>query len=281
VVVLVEALPVRSAGWLPQIGHRTSRRQVASSGAPDASNLRVWLDGDDIDGTNNSTLTNGNTFAGWTNKGSLGGTMAQAVGANRPTFRTGVGPGGARPAADFDGADFMLSSLAASAFTFMHDGTGATIYTVAKTTSSAARTLLATSTGAAANRGIGHRYNTSFSASYFMSDGVALRINASSAAAAVTNGSFDVMASTLASADTPDMSIYVNGTSVATADATAFSAADPSNTLAIGANPGGAVAFLGPIYQAMVYAGSHDTATRAAVLAFLVAKAGVAGYPVV
>jgi len=280
--VLVEALPVRSAGWLPQIGHRTSRRQVASSGAPDASNLRVWLDGDDIDGSNNSTLTNGNTFASWTNKGTLGGTMAQAVGANQPTFRTGVGPGGARPAADFDGVDdFMDSSLAASTFTFLHDGTGATIYTVAKTSLAGARTLLATGTGAAANRGIGHRYDTTFAANLYMSDGAVLRIYALSAINALTNGSFDMMASTLASADTPDASVYVNGTSVATGDAAAFSSAAPASTLRLGLNSAGIRPFLGPIYQAMVYAGSHDTATRAAVLAFLVAKAGVASYPVV
>lgn len=241
---------------------------------PDVAALRVFLDGDDTDGSANSTRTNGAAFTGWLNKGTLGGTFDNTTGGQQPLFFSSLLNG--RAGALFDTVDDRLvSSLAASAFTFMHDGTGATIYSVVRTSTSGVRTIAATSTGGTSTIGIGHRINTGFAASYYMSDGVATRINANGAAASVSNNLFDVLCSTLASADTPDMSMYAQGTAVVTANATSFATGDPTSTLHVGTNPVGSFPLAGNLVSLLVYAGAHDATTRAAVLAFLQAKYGV------
>ena len=268
-------------GWLPQLGHRTSRR-AASGGAgpvqpPDFANLRVWLDGDDIDGSGNSTLTNGQLISSWKNKGSLGGTMDQATSGNQPTYRSSLGPGG-KAAAEFDSNDWMTSSLASSDYIFMHDGTGCTIYTIARMTTSAVHTLVSTSTGTAI--GIGHRSVTAFTASYFMHDGAGIGVNPGAAASTLSNGFFDVQTSILTSAATPNATIVVNGSTVATADAIrAFSTGAPSSTTVIRANPTGIQTLTGMHGGALIFSSAHDSTTRAAVLAYLASKAGVASFP--
>lgn len=260
--------------WLPQFGWQTSRRAGGASLSPPGAPV-VFLDGDDTDGSNNSTRTNGVAFNDWLNKGSLGGTFSNATGTQRPLFASSLLNG--RAGATFDGVDDRLvSSLAAASFTFLHNGTGATIYSVARTSTSAVHTIAATSTGAAASVGVLHRYNTGFAASYAMADGTALRIAINGAAASVNNGLFDVMASTLASVDTPDASVYVQGTSVITGNAAAFTASNPSSTLVVGANPSGGFPLGGDLVCLLVYTGAHDASQRAAVLAFLQSKYGVA-----
>lgn len=245
---------------------------------PDAANLRGYIEGNNLDGLSNSTLINGDPVVSVVNFGTLGGSFDQVTLANQPLFSTTAGPGGTKPALTFDGTDWLTSSLASSAWTFLHDGTGATIYSVVKTSASAVGTIAATGAGSAATVSMGHRYATTFAASFYMSDGAALRINAMAAAASVTNGSFDAMVSTLASADTPDLTIYVNGASVTTANAAAFSGAAPLGSLTLGATPAGTNGLTGTYRRLMVYAGSHDAPTRAAVLAYMQALDAVT-YP--
>lgn len=257
-------------------------RKAKSGGvgpSPDAANLRVFADSLDVDGSGNSTMVDGAAVPSWSNRGTLGGTLAQGVTGAQPTFRaSGLG---AKPIVDFDGGDSLLSSLPASAFTFMHDGvTGCTIYSVVRTTTSAVQTIAATSSGPAANIGVGHRYSTGFAASFFMTDGSALRVNASGAAASVTNGSYDVMCSTLSSSATPNAAIYVNGTSVATAASAAFVATDPTSTLCIGGTPSNTFRLLGQLSELMIFAGVHDSVMRASVLAWLAARRGGVTFPV-
>lgn len=237
---------------------------------PDAANLRGYLEGDNLDGANNSTLVNGNPVGSVVNLGTLGGTFAQGTLANQPLFSTTAGPGGTKSALVFDGTDFLVSSLAASAWSFLHDGTGATIYSVVRTNASAIGTIVSTATGTAINRGVGHRYTTLFTTSYFMSDGAALQIVTSGAAASVVNGNFNLFTSTLSSADTPDANLYANGVMTgAGADAAAFSALAPANTLTIGATPVGGSGLVGPVRRIMIFQGSHSPATQAAVLAYM------------
>lgn len=236
--------------------------------------LVVYLDGDDTDGSANSTRTNGVAFNDWLNKGSLGGTFSQVAPASRPLFVTGLLNGHA--GATFDATDHLISSLAAASFTFMHDGNGSTIYSVVRTATSGVRTIAATSTGSPANRGIGHRINTGFAASFFMSDGISsLQIAVNGAASSVSTNLFDIMSSTLASASTPDLNIVTNGTSVATANATGFSALAPASTLVVGATPAPAFPLTGDLVCLLVYNVAHDATQRAEVEAFLAAKYGV------
>lgn len=259
------------AGW-SSFGWVTMRRQ-GGGGIPTA-NLQVFLDGDDTDGSGNSTRTNGVAFNDWLNKGALGGTFSNATGTQQPLFASSLLAGHA--GATFDGTDDRLvSSLAASSFTFMHDGTGATIYSVVRTAVSGVRTICATGTGGTTTVSMGHRINTGFAASYFMSDGVALRLSANGAAASVSNNLFDVQSSRLRSSLSPHLSIDVNGVSVATADSAAFSASAPAATLHVGTNSAGVFPLAGNLLLLLVYNVAHDDATMDAIKAALDARFGV------
>jgi len=262
---------VLNRGWSP-FGWQSSAKRAGALPLPGSP--AVYLDGDDTDGSANSTRTNGVAFNDWLNKGSLGGTFSNATAGQRPLFATGLLNGHA--GATFDATDDNLaSSLAASSFTFMHDGTGSTIYSVVRTATSGVRTIASTSTGSAASRGVGHRINTGFAASFFMSDGTALRIAVNGAASSVSTNLFDIMSSTLDSATTPDLDVEVNGASVATANAAAFSGLAPSATLVVGATPAAAFPLAGSLVCLLVYDVAHDAAQRAEVEAFLASKYGV------
>lgn len=245
---------------------------VRPQGVP-ADRLQVFLDGDDTDGLANATRTNGVAFDNWTNKGLLGGVFANATATQRPLFSASLVNG--RSGATFDGTDDRLvSSLPASSFRFMHDGTGSSVYAVLRTSSTAIQTVVATSSGSGAQAGIGQRINTGLAASFFMSDGVSLRLNSTAAAATIVSGAYNVFSSTLAVGDTPDLTLRVNGASVASASAAAFGAVDPFGTLHLGSTSAGSLTFNGQIVAVLVYDVAHDATQRAAVLAALAARYG-------
>lgn len=276
-LLLLLAMPAHTtAVRLGAVGDTAVSLQRTPPSAPvvPSTNLQVYLDGSDTDGTSNATRTNGVAFNDWLNKGALGGTFSNATGTQQPLFASSLLNG--RAGATFDGTDDRLvSSLPMSSWAFLHNGNGATIYSVVRTSTSAVHTIAATSTGAAASIGVLHRYNTGFAASYAMADGTALRIAINGAAASVNTGLFDIMTSTLASADTPDASVYVQGVSVTNGNAAAFTASNPSSTLIVGANPSGGFPLAGDLVCLLIYDVSHDNTQRAAVLAFLAAKYGV------
>lgn len=236
---------------------------------PDAANLRGYMEGNNFDGANNGLLANGDPVGGAVpvvNLGTLGGTFTQGTVANQPLFSTTAGPGGSKPAITLDGTDFLVSSLPASSWTFLHDGTGATIYSVVKTSASAVGTLVATGTGGNTSRGVVHRNNTTFRASYFMSDGSVAAVNTNAASATITNGSFDAFISTLSAAS---LDLYVNGPSVMTAVPLSVSALAPAASLNIGATSAGANGVNGAYRRAMIFQGVHDATMRAAVIAYM------------
>jgi hypothetical protein len=239
--------------------------QYGDCGNPPSTSLRVWLDGQSVDGAGNSTLANNDPITTWTDKGSLADSPTQGGASTlKPTYIANCLNG--KACARFDGGDFLRATTAAN-FTFLHDGTGATVYTVVKTSASALGTIAATATGGAAVRGMGQRYNTTFRASFFMSDGTSLQINANAANNSVTNSSFNIMTSTLIDTAT-DLNVFVDGTSVATASAAAFSGSAPAAALTIGATSAGASNLTGDVLQVLAYAAAHDATQRAAVRAW-------------
>ena len=74
----------------------------------DISGLQLWLSADNVDGSNNSTLSDGNAVATWTDLSGNGRNATQATGANRPLFKTGIVNG--KPVVRFDGTNDLLSS---------------------------------------------------------------------------------------------------------------------------------------------------------------------------
>jgi hypothetical protein len=242
---------------------------------PDSANARVFLDGSDTDGSGNSTRTNGVAFTDWLNKGTLAGTFGNATAGFRPLFASSLLNG--RAGATFDGTDdFLTSSLAASSFTFMHNGAGATVYTVMRTSNATQRVALATCTSVATQTGYLLRLNTTFRPLALGANGSGtLDWTATAAASDFVTGAFNVMGTTFATANTPDADLLVQNISRATANATLPSVLAPTSTLTLCGDPSGAQVWAGDVAAVLVYAGAHDATTRAAVLAFLQSKYGV------
>jgi hypothetical protein len=246
------------AEWGGNLGGDASWSVVAartSCGDPPSTNLRVWLDGENIDGLGNATLANNDPITTWEDLGSLGDDPTQPGAATlKPTFIASCTNG--KPCVRFDGGDFLRATTVAN-YAFLHDGTGATIISVVKTSASAVGTIVATANGAAAARGVGHRINTTFRASYFMSDGAALQVNANGANNTVSTAFFNVMTSSLVSAAT-DLTLSVDGVSVATATGAAFSAGAATSALTVGATSANNVNLTGDVLQVLIYAGAPD-----------------------
>lgn len=237
------------------------RTPAVSCGDPPSTSLSVWLDGRSIDGADNATLANNDPITTWTDLGSIGDDPTQASAFSKPTFIASCVNGEA--CARFDGGDFLRAVTAAN-FIFMHDGTGATIYTVVKTAASATSALAATSTGSAGSRGVLHRYSTLLRAAYFMADGTTLQVSLTDAVGLLTSGAFDTMTSTLANVATPG-AIFVNGAAAASGGTASFSALAPAAALTIGASATGGNMLAGDMVQMLIYAAAHDATERGVV----------------
>ena len=74
----------------------------------------IWLDASNIDGSNNSTLTNGASVATWGDKSGIGNDATQATGAAQPIYVESSSLNG-QPALQFDGGDdrMQLGDLSA------------------------------------------------------------------------------------------------------------------------------------------------------------------------
>lgn len=204
-----------------------------------------------VDGSYNSTLADLDAVATWSNVGTSGLDVSQGTGAAQPTFRTSIV--GGNPVVRCDGGD-NLAGASAVGWAYLHDGSGSTVDSVVLMTNTGLNTIAATSSGGGANRGFGWRTNTTALASYYMSDGSALRINASSGNNVFTINTFNQHTSTLASASTPDMTGYINGTSVVTANSSAsFSSDDPANPLRICASGIGTNLMTGDLFRVSLY----------------------------
>jgi RES domain-containing protein len=247
-------------------GDTAFRPPAQQCGNPPSTSLSVWLDGRNIDGSNNGTLANNDPVTTWQDLGSNNDDPTQAVAGSKPTFIASCI--GGKACVRFDGGD-VLNAVTAANFTFASNGNGSTVYTVVKQPAQGLGTHAATSSGTSTNRGFGHRYNTLGRASFFLSDGTSTTINANSANDAFTTTTFNIFTTTLRTASTPDLTGYINGSSVLTGSGIA-SASAPANPLAVGAAGGGATSFLtGDVAQVLMYAVEHDSTQRAAVSAWL------------
>lgn len=237
----------------------TAGGAAPTCGDPPSTALAVWLDGRSIDGADNATLANLDPITTWTDLGSIGDDPTQGGASTlKPTFIASCVNGLA--CARFDGGDFLRATTASN-YTFLHNGTGATIYSVVKTSASALGHIAATATGSSTVRGVGHRYNTTFRANFFMSDGVALRVSATSAINAFVADTFNVMTSRLVN-ESPPARVFLNGTQVDSGGTATFSPDPPVVALTIGANSASASQLTGDVAQILIYADAHDDTER-------------------
>lgn len=257
-------------------GWETTRRLSALSPVPpDFINLRLWLDSLDVDGLGNTTLANGDRIAAWVNKGSLGGAFAQPTALSQPVFGVATGPGGAKAGVTFNGAEFMVSSLPASAFTFLHDGSGSTIYSVTKSAFSGDYVVIGTSSGGVADIGTRIRRGPVSTRLRSTVDAVGVAVDIFPANSTALNV-YDVHTATLLSADPAPAQFYRNaGFMASQVPSLPLSALPPTSTMYLGSAPDGTQLLRAVAATEMCFAGRHTPAQIADTVAWIAATYGV------
>lgn len=239
----------------------------------------VFLSSLNVDGTNNSTMSDGDEVgiatgggAKWVNTGSLGGTFDASGGTGKaPLFKESILNG--NPVVRFaqSNVDELVSSLAASNYRFLHDGSDFTVYIgVNYSSDTSTKHVISTTAGAGAGvTGIllrhqatdklnGYIYNTAV--------GEVHTIDAGNESA--NTGDTNVI---IYQNDSTTWRWWRNSTSLAT-DAqnnTPDAATDPEHTLALSGGPASASTnqIDGDVTVLAIYTSAHDADTRAAFLA--------------
>lgn len=199
---------------------------LSTSFSPASVNLALWV----RPSRKLYTLNGSSEVTSITNEGSLGGTFAQFGARSLPTI-TSVG---GRDAIAFEN-DELQSSLAASAFKFLHDGTGGRLIMVFRYhTSGAIRWLLGNSASDAAGPGI-QLYGTDAAAVEVFNGSEASAI-AATGSNALSDNTLYVVGLQVDDDGEPRVSFHLNGDSktVNNAGTTVFSSADPPTPLVLG-----------------------------------------------
>jgi hypothetical protein len=135
-------------------------RKIAAGRLPDKEvpeqipGLKAWFDAGDL-----AYFTlNGSSVSAWVSRGgSLGTSLAftQGTASSQPTYSTGVSTLNYRPAVQFDGTADFLNTNDQNAWTFLHDGTGASKFTVFRmdSTGPASQRFAQTTNASATERG--------------------------------------------------------------------------------------------------------------------------------
>lgn len=202
----------------------------------------LWLRSDlGLTGTGGSTPTwanQGSLGGGFTTTGSLGYTASNALFNGHPTV-------------DGSGAGRLVSSLGAASWKFLHDGTGASIAAVWRTSVNGGW-ILDTCNGVAANVGITHRHLTS--------GGGYTVANAAGATWLVSLAAADALDTTYANllrhatTKTPDGDYRRNGAFVESETYTGTpDPGNPSGTLNLLGRTGGANSLTGNLAEVIAY----------------------------
>lgn len=229
-------------------------------GFPVTAGLSSCFDAHNVDGSYNATLANADPVATWTNAGPAAKNITQGVALSQPSFRTSVVAG--NPVVRCDGGDSMVAAAVAD-WIYLHSGAGAAIDAVVSMTNTGLNTIVGTSSGGGTSRGILWRTNTTAVANFFMNDGTATRLNLVSANNVFTANTVNGHLAMFSSADTPDATAYINGSSVATGDAAAVSTLDPAAPLTLCARGTGGASFMtGDIVVIRTYTTSLTSTQR-------------------
>ena len=255
-----------------------NKNTIVSPPTSPTSGYSVWLDADDA---STFTFSSGSVVSQWRDKSANAYVFNQATVANQPT-RTGTQ--NSKTTLVFDGVnDALTSSAAASTWKFLHGSTGATVFYVAKETSTTANQagrLISTlnysttteigvksgfesgSTGATANI---------FANSVDGADGVT-SYNFNSAALAshsVVTTVFDLGNATA----NQRILIYINsGSPYFTTGTGTYSTANPTTTLWIGNDAVGAQPLKAEVAEILIYPSVLSATDRNATLTYLKTK---------
>lgn len=191
-----------------------------------------------------------NGVSAWANQGSLGGSLAQADNAKKP--HTGILRGQA--ALEFDGGDVLVSSLAASDFTFLSNGSGSTIIAVYRVSVAAGCDIMTTSN--AGNLGVNttgfELLNTSTQVQYIMSKGSVAHVTAQVGRTGQGVALYVDIIRTKTGGSPAEYGGIHNGKNVTAAFANAVSAGAPNFTLYVGGSPSGNLYLTGKLSEIML-----------------------------
>lgn len=242
---------------------------------PDIDNLRFMVNTRNIDGTSNSTLSNGSTLATVENNGTLANQFTQISAGLRPTYVTNQ-LGGTHPVIRFVG-DSIRFNQAASTGHFMADGSGCTIYIVYKRITGGSTVFLGTTGGGERGFLFWDRTPVDGSVGFYLYSST-IKIDLTSAANVMNTTQFNIVRVRVSSAGTPDVRIDVGGTSVASGNVTSFNTVTDF-PLEIGGAPDTGFNANFDLAHLMIYAGDHDDTLSASVVDNILKHCGVSSFP--
>ncbi len=227
------------------LGVRQPQPSPASFLPPHLSGCALWLRSDDV-----GIVLAGSKVDTWPNRGSLGGNFTQSTDANRPTFAASDPAFQDLPSLSFDDVDDVLvSTLAASSWNFLHDGSGATVAAVIRPTGGGAfLSTINTSAGSGFQMDWNHSVGNEVQLNLYNATAIWRTVHR--ALASATKASAVARMQTGAS---PVASLHVNGVEGTLAGAgTAGGSAD--HTLTVGAwTAAAALPFGGKITEVVAY----------------------------
>lgn len=258
-------------------GHRTRAMRVrACSGEwrpTQLSGCALWLRAD------KGVTLNGSTVSAWANQGTAGGSFTQGSGPAQPTYSAAGGPN-SKPTLTFDGGDSLASTLAASAWAFLHNSSAVFVVFKPTTNVSAGSSffcLLSTCASGATDRGVAMGWDNrgtltrddafAYSASNgtaYTTSGVASNLSFPYNGTSVAEVVFDYGAAG------NDLAILANGTAVHSSESTAApSGSAPQSTLIVGRLAGFTFNFIGDISEVIAFDRAPTAADRNTVRRYL------------
>lgn len=170
---------------------------------------------------------NGSNVTAWADQSGFGRDAIQLTPANQPVYTTSSAVRGL-PAVTGAATRGLLAGAAAD-WTFLHDGTGCTIFLVTYSRATPTNYLIGTQSSSGANRGF-NIFWSGTSHNFIVGDGTTQQFSLTRAASALT---LNKTIATFATASTPDASVTVNGVAGTTGNAATPSGTAPANPLGI------------------------------------------------
>jgi hypothetical protein len=210
-----------------------------------------------------------------TNRGSLGGTFAQATGSAQPLYVASGGPFGGLPHISYTqaNADRLTSSLTAAAWKFLHDGTGGWVAMRYRCVSGAAlRTLADTCALSGTAAGITISHDASLQAVRFViNNGSGVLCNIVTANSSAPTGSAVSFIAAYKNGEANPVRIYLTAASSTNGTETGSpSASNPNAIFTISGRAGGsAVGIEGETGRVLVGTGMPDLTLRENIFALL------------
>lgn len=224
----------------------TSYPPTASFAPSDITNLYAWFKYDDL-------LLNGTTVSAALDKSGNGRHAVQATSASQPIYSS---TGGSNNLPYWTNSDAVsngryLLAGATSDWTFLHNGTGFTVFIVMKTSSTQQNYFFGTQTGAAVSLGFSMLRINNTTAQISIGNAA---IQCVTANYAQTMTSWNKVAVSGSTGGNPDYSIRVSGSYVtSTSEFNPISSATSTQKLGIGAGGGGAYSLSSSFHEVIIY----------------------------